>query len=122
MSWRFWMDGRNIILGGSQILVRKKEHNMTEQKRTGAESLQEVSRRVLAKQDREPLMRSTEHAQPKKPPACPLCNGFGWLSQDLPVSHPDFGRMVRCGCKAVEDSERLRAVTGLTPVELMVTF
>lgn len=30
--------------------------------------------------------------------------------------------MVRCGCKSVADSERLRAVTGLTPGELMVTF
>ena len=93
-----------------------------EPKRTGKQTIQETSQTVLVKQGREPLMKSTNDAQPKKQPVCPLCNDFGWLAQDLPVSHPDFGHMVRCGCKATQDSERLRAVTGLTPGELMVGF
>lgn len=67
-------------------------------------------------------MQSTLTEPPKKQPVCPLCNDFGWLSQDLPITHPDFGHMIRCRCKAAQDSEYLRAVSGLTPGELMVGF
>lgn len=83
-------------------------------------TIQEVSQ-DLAPRDRQPQMRSIGAVQ-QKTPLCPLCGDLGWLAQDLPVTHPDFGRMVRCGCKAVEDSEKLRAVAGLTPGELMVTW
>ena len=31
-------------------------------------------------------------------PTCQLCNGLGWLRQDLPVGHPEFGKLVKCDC------------------------
>jgi DNA replication protein DnaC len=30
---------------------------------------------------------------------CPLCGGTGWLRRDLPVGHPEFGRLVECTCQ-----------------------
>lgn len=30
---------------------------------------------------------------------CPLCGGAGWLRQDLPVGHPQFGVPVLCRCQ-----------------------
>lgn len=96
-----------------------------EEKRKGRQSLQvamqEAQAELLVKLHSGPPMRSIENAPPKKQP-CPLCNDLGWLRQDLPVTHPDFGKHIRCSCRAADDSERLRAVTGLTPGELKATF
>lgn len=33
-------------------------------------------------------------------PACKICNGIGWLRDDLPVGHPDFGKLIACECAA----------------------
>lgn len=35
---------------------------------------------------------------------CPICMDTGWVSQDKPVGHPDFGKLLRCECKEAEDS------------------
>lgn len=29
-------------------------------------------------------------------PDCPVCQGLGWIRQDLPRNHPDFGRLQLC--------------------------
>jgi DNA replication protein DnaC len=35
-------------------------------------------------------------------PNCPYCHGVGYLRRDLPIDHPDFGRLEICECR--EDS------------------
>ncbi len=32
-------------------------------------------------------------------PNCPICHGIGFIRQDLPVGHPDFGKMQICTCR-----------------------
>ncbi len=32
-------------------------------------------------------------------PDCPYCHGLGYLRQDLPIDHPDFGKMRICSCR-----------------------
>lgn len=32
-------------------------------------------------------------------PNCPVCNGIGFVRQDLPIEHPDFGRLQVCSCR-----------------------
>ncbi len=32
-------------------------------------------------------------------PVCPICHGVGFVRQDLPVGHPDFGKLVPCTCQ-----------------------
>jgi DNA replication protein DnaC len=32
-------------------------------------------------------------------PNCPICGGVGFVRQDLPVSHPDFGKLEVCVCR-----------------------
>ncbi len=32
-------------------------------------------------------------------PDCPICGGLGFTTQDLPVGHPDFGRIHVCVCR-----------------------
>jgi DNA replication protein DnaC len=42
---------------------------------------------------------------PEKPtsqagdPDCPHCGGLGYIRRDLPVGHPDFGRLELCECR-----------------------
>ena len=32
-------------------------------------------------------------------PNCPICKGIGFISRDLPVDHPDFGKVQICECR-----------------------
>ncbi len=32
-------------------------------------------------------------------PACKICAGVGYLRQDLPLGHPDFGKLQVCSCR-----------------------
>jgi DNA replication protein DnaC len=33
---------------------------------------------------------------------CPICNGLGYVRADVPVGHPDFGKLVPCTCRLAE--------------------
>ncbi len=50
-------------------------------------------------------------------PVCPICNGVGYLHQSLPVSDPNFGKLVLCVCRQNEnmqaDRNRLYQVSNL---------
>jgi DNA replication protein DnaC len=41
-------------------------------------------------------------------PNCPICGGIGWLRQDLPIDHPDFGKIVPCQCRSEEITQSAR--------------
>ena len=61
------------------------------------------------------------HARPED--YCPICEGRKWLSVDVPVGHPDFGRAVACQCQ-IDTSEseretRLRRYSNLGPLSRM---
>ncbi len=38
-------------------------------------------------------------------PNCPHCHGLGYVRQDLPVGHPNFGKVLPCVCRTQEISE-----------------
>jgi DNA replication protein DnaC len=40
-------------------------------------------------------------------PNCPHCGGLGYLRTDLPVGHPDFGKVEICPCRAGEISKKV---------------
>lgn len=56
-------------------------------------------------------------------PDCEICGGIGWVRQDLPVSHPDFGRLKICRCRqarvAQHEHERLYRMSNLQAFERM---
>jgi len=35
-------------------------------------------------------------------PTCPMCGGLGYLRRDVPIDHPDFGRLEVCTCRLGE--------------------
>ncbi len=37
---------------------------------------------------------------------CPICNGLGFVTKNVPVGHPDFGRAVPCECKQRQVAKR----------------
>ena len=41
-------------------------------------------------------------------PNCPICGGIGWLRQDLPIDHPDFGKIIPCKCRSEEITQSAR--------------
>lgn len=43
-------------------------------------------------------------------PDCPICGGIGFVRRDLPIDHPDFGKLSVCTCrqKEVHQTERQR--------------
>jgi DNA replication protein DnaC len=40
-------------------------------------------------------------------PNCPICDGVGYLRQDLPVGHPDFGKLHVCTCRQGQINQRV---------------
>jgi len=54
---------------------------------------------------------------------CPVCGGMGYLRADVPVGHPDFGKLVPCKCRLSELAEQrvdsLRALSDLKVLSRM---
>ncbi len=41
-------------------------------------------------------------------PNCPHCGGAGYLRSDVPVGHPNFGRLEVCVCRQRDVSQQVR--------------
>ncbi len=41
-------------------------------------------------------------------PECPHCQGIGYLRKDVPVGHPDFGRLDVCSCRRATVQAHIR--------------
>lgn len=56
-------------------------------------------------------------------PSCPLCGGVGFLRRDLPLGHPEFGKLTICTCQAKQVSQatyqRLYRLSNLESFENM---
>lgn len=52
---------------------------------------------------------------------CNICNGIGWITQDLPITDPDFGRLHRCQCQNEKDTAKWKLESGLTKNQLLIT-
>lgn len=54
-------------------------------------------------------------------PECPYCHGIGYLREELPVGHPDFGKVQICSCRNQEINqqvhEHLFALSNLDALE-----
>src|SRR5512136_2138952 len=50
-------------------------------------------------------------------PNCPYCHGLGYLRRDLPIDHPDFGKLQICSCRqgqvAQQIHQRLFSISNL---------
>jgi DNA replication protein DnaC len=61
--------------------------------------------------------------EPASRPQCPLCAGLGYVRENVPVGHPDFGKLFPCRCKLAEIEQqrlqRLRALSNLDHVARM---
>jgi DNA replication protein DnaC len=51
-----------------------------------------------------PITSSTSLGDPN----CPHCGGVGYLRMDVPVGHPNFGRLQICVCRQRDVSEQVR--------------
>ena len=49
---------------------------------------------------------SQDPAQEASEP-CPLCGGLGYVRDNVPIEHPNFGKLFPCRCK-VADIEQQR--------------
>ncbi len=52
---------------------------------------------------------------------CPYCHGLGYLRRDLPIGHPDFGRVQICSCRHGQVSrlihQRLFSISNLNNLQ-----
>jgi len=42
-------------------------------------------------------------------PECEICGGIGWVRQDVPITHPDFGRMQVCVCRQTKVTQQMQS-------------
>ena len=57
-----------------------------------------------------PVGPAKSNGAAKSAPAwrCPVCKDAGWVRMEVPVGHPNFGRLFPCECKVAEQAERGR--------------
>ena len=61
--------------------------------------------------------RNTEHETGEP---CPICQGLGYLRADVPVDHPNFGKLVPCTCQLVQRAEqRIDTLRALSNLDIM---
>jgi DNA replication protein DnaC len=60
---------------------------------------------------------------PSLEPLCPICGGSGFLRYDVPVGHPNFGKLAVCECKRREnESRRLKELRSISNLDKMSRF
>ena len=69
-----------------------------------------------------PTSSSTNPSQ-AAPNDCPICGGVGWISYNVPVGHPQFGKLYRCACQVPDLESRqldqLRRLSHMQHLERM---
>ncbi|MGD8750474.1 MAG: ATP-binding protein [Anaerolineales bacterium] len=40
-------------------------------------------------------------------PNCPICGGVGYLRQEVPIDHPDFGKLQACTCRQNQITQQI---------------
>lgn len=40
-------------------------------------------------------------------PNCPVCGGLGYLRRELPIDHPEFGKLLLCDCRKGDVARRI---------------
>ncbi|MBI5950190.1 MAG: ATP-binding protein [Chloroflexi bacterium] len=88
-----------------------------------AKSIHQAQHNPRREADRLPLIQQPPPPQSAssnasgQAPMCSTCGGTGYYRLDVEFGHPQFGRVIRCECKAREDVERLNRLSGLTATE-----
>ena len=54
------------------------------------------------------LPSRSERLGDAEPSTCDICGGAGFLKDDLPLGHPEFGKLIPCRCKVAERRLRRR--------------
>ncbi len=52
---------------------------------------------------------------------CDVCHDQGWLSNDLPLNDPEFGKLIQCDCQKVITEERISQLTRLSELPGLAT-
>jgi len=56
-------------------------------------------------------------------PNCPVCGGIGYVRREVPLDHPDFGRLFPCSCRTEElRARRLQALRTMSSLEHLERF
>ena len=54
---------------------------------------------------------------------CPICGGTGYLRQNVPVEHPDFGKLIECECRRADrETKRLNDLRSISNLDTMARF
>ncbi len=83
-------------------IVGKNGQRRLPQDRDGAGTPGRARNQVMPTQEGESTL-AQNGARP-----CTICNGAGWLRQDLPPGDPNFGKIVKCSCKEREERTKSR--------------
>jgi DNA replication protein DnaC len=77
-----------------------------------------LNRNIVRWPDGRPADNASEASLPPEEDwLCPLCGGTGYLRQDVPVGHPNFGKIIPCQCRLAEQEQKrlkeLRVISNL---------
>lgn len=54
---------------------------------------------------------------------CPICQGLGYLRADVPLDHPDFGKLLPCPCQLTKRAQkRVESLRALSDLDIMTSM
>ncbi len=54
---------------------------------------------------------------------CPICQGLGYLRADVPLDHPDFGKLLPCPCQLTKRAQkRVESLRALSDLDIMASM
>ena len=73
--------------------------------------IEETLKRIAGATSKVPSQNSSSinfRSQSAGDPNCPICGGVGFVRRDLPIEHPDFGKVEICQCRQSQVSQAVR--------------
>ena len=75
-------------------------------------SIEDARGRKQETRDTQHATRNTQHASRithHEEESCSFCKGLGYVRANVPVGHPDFGKLIPCTCRLAELAQRRMA-------------
>jgi DNA replication protein DnaC len=103
------MDDLNDLLRGIAEEMNSGINSRSPSTNSQQEATEPSDRPSLRRPPPPGLRPRSDRIGSSQPGSCPACGGAGFLLDDLPLGHPDYGKPIPCHCKLQERRSRRRS-------------
>lgn len=96
-----------------QAMQQTWERNKQAYEAQAAATFAQIQQKAAAARPPASLQSSPPSQESQSSPKCPICDGLGVVTRDVPVDHPDFGKAFPCQCRRADmDKQQYAKLVG----------